>query len=216
MSKTDTVKKKYQTLKLVALETTDIGIKRPKKKFLIDFSIWIRSLMQNWRQGTIACKGRSDVKCSTKKPWKQKGTGRARAGSAASPLWRGGGVTFGPQARVRKLRINQKQKKNVLQQLLFGFLEKNRVSSVNWVLKEDKPKTAQAFAMLKEVGLVDKKIILFVSSDDALIYASFSNIPKVRLLFFDQQNAFDLANSDYWIFLKKDENSFKEMVLKWH
>src|SRR5690348_15481044 len=64
------------------------------------FSTWIRSLLQNWRQGTVGVKGRSDVARSNKKPWKQKGTGRARAGSARSPLWRGGGVIFGPSPRV--------------------------------------------------------------------------------------------------------------------
>ena len=70
-------------------------------------SIYIRSLLQNWRQGTVACKGRSDVGYSNKKPWKQKGTGRARAGSARSPLWRGGGVIFGPQPRTRVLKNEQ-------------------------------------------------------------------------------------------------------------
>src|SRR3990167_8761361 len=69
------------------------------------FSTWVRVLLQNGRQGTVACKGRSDVAFSNKKPWKQKGTGRARAGSARSPVWRKGGVIFGPQARVRKLSI---------------------------------------------------------------------------------------------------------------
>src|SRR5260221_13587778 len=64
------------------------------------FSTWIRVLAQNWRQGTVACKGRSDVAYTNRKPWKQKGTGRARAGSARSPLWKGGGAIFGPQARV--------------------------------------------------------------------------------------------------------------------
>ena len=64
-------------------------------------------MLQNWRQGTVACKGRSDVAFSNKKPWKQKGTGRARAGSARSPLWRKGGVIFGPQPRTRTLTITQ-------------------------------------------------------------------------------------------------------------
>ena len=79
---------------------------------LTSFAIWVKALMQNWRQGTVACKGRADVTSrSNKKPWKQKGTGRARAGSPRSPLWRGGGVIFGPQPRVRKLSLNQGTKK---------------------------------------------------------------------------------------------------------
>jgi large subunit ribosomal protein L4 len=71
------------------------------------FAMAVRALLQNWRQGTVACKGRSDVSFSNKKPWKQKGTGRARAGSARSPLWRGGGVAFGPQPRTRTLKITK-------------------------------------------------------------------------------------------------------------
>src|ERR1700683_4830953 len=66
----------------------------------------IRTLIQNWRQGTVGCKDRSEVAYSNRKPWKQKGTGRARAGSLRSPVWRKGGVTFGPQPRVRELSIN--------------------------------------------------------------------------------------------------------------
>src|SRR5437588_407352 len=63
------------------------------------FAIAIRTLRQNWRQGTVAVKGRADVSFSNRKPWRQKGTGRARAGSARSPLWRKGGVCHGPQER---------------------------------------------------------------------------------------------------------------------
>ena len=86
------------------------------------FSIWVRALSQNWRQGTVACKGRSDVARSGKKPWKQKGTGRARAGSARSPLWRGGGVTFGPQPRSRSLTVPKRLKRGVLRGLLLKYL----------------------------------------------------------------------------------------------
>ena len=74
-------------------------------------AVYVRSLLQNWRQGTVGCKGRSDVAYSNKKPWKQKGTGRARAGSARSPLWRGGGVIFGPQPRTRVLKAGKQVKK---------------------------------------------------------------------------------------------------------
>ena len=81
-----------------ALAASEVGYDREDLKTSpVAVSQWIRALLQNWRQGTLATKGRSDVKLSNKKPWKQKGTGRARAGTARSPLWRGGGVTFGPQ-----------------------------------------------------------------------------------------------------------------------
>jgi hypothetical protein len=70
--------------------------------------------------------------------------------------------------------------------------------------------------MLKQASLADKRINLFLSSDDMLTYASFSNIPSVRVLYFDQPNAFDLANGEHWVFLKKDLDMFKGMVSKWH
>ena len=96
-------------------------------------AVYVRSLLQNWRQGTVACKGRSDVAYSNKKPWKQKGTGRARAGSARSPLWRGGGVIFGPQPRTRVLKAGKQVKKIMFStQFLFNFLEQGKVVSLNW------------------------------------------------------------------------------------
>ena len=60
----------------------------------MSYAVWVRALMQNWRQGTVGCKSRGEISFSNKKPWKQKGTGRARAGSSRSPLWRSGGVIF--------------------------------------------------------------------------------------------------------------------------
>src|SRR4030066_2094069 len=75
------------------------------------FSTWIRVLEKNWQQGTVACQGRSDVSRTNRKPWKQKGTGRARAGSARSPLWRGGGIIFGPQPRTRTLTVSKSLKR---------------------------------------------------------------------------------------------------------
>src|SRR5579872_1762775 len=108
------------------------------------FAVWVYALMQNWRQGTVACKGRSDVARANRKPWKQKGTGRARAGSARSPLWRGGGVIFGPQARVRTLTVPQKAKQGVLNSILFNYVENGKVACIDWALEGSQPKTAMA------------------------------------------------------------------------
>lgn len=199
-----------------AVQLSDLGLDvSQKKQATVAFSLWIRSLLQNWRQGTVACKGRADVNRTNKKPWKQKGTGRARAGSARSPLWRGGGVTFGPQPRTRTLTLSAQSKKNVLNALLFDYVDQSKISSLDWALNHERPKTAHAFSALKEAGLHNEKLILFLPTDDLLTYASFVNIPNVRILFFDQPNAFDLANSHHWVVLKKDLGHFKEMALKW-
>ncbi len=178
------------------------------------YSQCIRVLMQNWRQGTVGCKDRSEVAFSTRKPWKQKGTGRARAGSLRSPLWRKGGVTFGPQARVRTLDVPKKLRSKVFSALFSNFIDNNKIISLNWFI-EDRPKTSIAFNALKEANLHNKKIVLFISKEDYLSQASFSNIANVRMLLYDQPNAYDLSYGDSWVFLDKDIDKFKEMVGSW-
>ncbi len=201
---------------LHVLTEHDLGFAGRKKRISpASFSVWSRVLMQNWRQGTVACKGRSDVNYTNRKPWKQKGTGRARAGSARSPLWRGGGVTFGPQPRTKKLKVSKKIKKSVFHNLLYDFLEQGRVIRADWSLGAKSPKTARAFKFLCNAELNDKKITLFLPRDDALVRASFGNIPNVHILTFDQSNVVDLVDSAYWLFLKKDSQQFKDMVEKW-
>src|SRR5579863_8752187 len=105
-------------LHAVAAQELEFDTATFKKATPASFSTWIRVLAKNWQQGTVACKGRSDVAYTNRKPSKQKGTGRARAGSARSPLWKGGGVIFGPQARVRTLKMARKMKHKVLLTML--------------------------------------------------------------------------------------------------
>ena len=179
----------------------------------------VNALLQNWRQGTVSCKARGDVAFSNRKPWKQKGTGRARAGSARSPIWRKGGVTFGPQPRTRTLSINKKQVKLVLNNVLSSFLDKdnNKVFCMDIDLaKESRPNTKLAFNSLKNLGLQNKKVVLFVPFEDEFGFASFRNIPNVNMISFSQPNAYDLTNCDSWMFFKKDIDLFKKMVSAWN
>ncbi len=180
-----------------------------------EFSNYVRMLMQNWRQGTLGVKTRGEVAFSTIKPWKQKGTGRARAGSRRSPLWRKGGVIFGPQPRVRTLKVSQDMRKRVLQSLLWQNLDNKNVFMLSWTVSGEVPKTSLAYKALKESGLHDKNVTFFVSKDDFNVHSSFSNLPNVRMLLFDQANAYALAQGDCWIFLEKDTESFKDMVNQW-
>ena len=150
------------------------------------FSQYVRALMQNWRQGTVACKGRSDVSFSNKKPWKQKGTGRARAGSARSPLWRSGGVIFGPQARTKTMKISKNMRRSVGNKLLWDRLDHQKILLLDWEPGEGMPKTRDAFTALKSAQLHDKSIVFFVVPDDRNTHSSFANIPSVRMMLFDQ------------------------------
>ncbi len=217
MNKTEKTKQEKMHAAVAHVVTPkDMGVVAPKAKSArFGFAVWVRVLMQNWRQGTVGCKTRSEVARSTKKPWKQKGTGRARAGSARSPVWRGGGIVFGPQPRVRKLKISRKQKSVVLHSMVYDYLNQGKVRMLDGAITNSKPSAAMAYGFLKHNGLEKQKITLFLSANDVLTYASFINIPNVRILFFDQLNAFDLAKNNHWVFFKKDLDMFKEMVSRW-
>lgn len=218
MNKTTKIQKKNTAAHASnALTLNELGINVDQQREIAPegFATWVRSLLQNWRQGTVACKGRSDVNRSNRKPWKQKGTGRARAGSARSPLWRGGGVIFGPQPRVRKLSVPKKLKQGVMNALFFKAADQGRIQWLDWEISGNVPKTSLAHQALKNAGLHDKKVILLLAPHDTASFSSFANIPNVRILFFDQPNAFDLAQGEVWVFLKKDQDQFKEMAAQW-
>jgi large subunit ribosomal protein L4 len=216
MSKKETINNSATNkLHAVAAQELEFDTTTFKRATPASFSTWIRVLAKNWQQGTVACKGRSDVAYTNRKPWKQKGTGRARAGSARSPLWKGGGVIFGPQGRVRTLSVARKMKHKVLLTMLANNLDQKNVICADWALSSEQPKTAEAQELVNHVGLANKKIILFVAPYDFHSALSFANIPNVRPLSFDQANAYDLANSDCWLFLKKDLDHFKGMVSQW-
>jgi large subunit ribosomal protein L4 len=179
------------------------------------FADSIRAFMQNARQGTVASKSRGEVAFSNKKPWKQKGTGRARAGSRRSPLWRKGGTIFGPQPRVRTLKVARQARSNALQALLRQGLDQGTIFELAWATNGDKPQTAAAYQALKAANLHDGKMILFVTRGDQQTQASFGNIPGVHMLLFDQPHAYALAAGQRWVFLAKDAQAFKRMVESW-
>ena len=181
----------------------------------VAFSISIRSLLNQWRQGTVSCKDRSEVAKSGKKPWKQKGTGRARAGTARSPLWRGGGVIHGPQPRVKVLSVNKKMRKSVFELLLRERISHQMLHVLKWSLEGQLPQTKQAYSVLGAVELLHDRVLLFLNQDDHVHYSSFSNLNNVRIIFFDEPNVYDLAMTKKWIFLEKDTDHFKKMVSRW-
>lgn len=216
------VEKKQETKKTTrskastsnALTPSQLGL---TEKVLVNpkaYALWIRTLLQNWRQGTVSVKTRAEVAKSRKKPWKQKGTGRARVGSARSPLWRGGGIIFGPQARTRVLKVPRQLRGNVLSGMLYYMADAGCVHALDFVLPEQRPSTAVAARLLREVGMT-RRVTVLVRADDLLTQASFVNIPFVQVLLFDQLNAFDLGNSEQIVVLKNDVEQFKEMVTQW-
>ncbi len=204
--------------KTAAVTAKSLGLTSSKRRKVSprSFAVAVRAQLQNWRQGTVACKGRSDVNRTNKKPWKQKGTGRARVGTARSPLWRGGGVTFGPQPRVRELTIPKKVRRSLLQEILWNKLENNHIIPLEITWQSDAPKTATAYAALKKAGLDCETVVLFVAPHDHRTQASFANLGNVSVLLFDQPNVYDLSRGSYWVFLQEDDKLFKEMVGAWN
>lgn len=182
----------------------------------ITHGIAIRVMRQNIRQGTVGCKARGDVAFSNKKPWKQKGTGRARAGSRRSPLWRKGGVTFGPQPRVRELSFNKKQRSVVFNNLFFSRLQDNKLFCLDGLGDMNKPSTKSVMQALKRLSLAHEPVVVFLPWEDDITQLSFRNIPNVTLLSFDQPNVKDLTQATHWVFLKRDIELFNAMVEQWN
>ena len=181
------------------------------------FSTWVRVLCQNWRQGTVACKGRSDVARTTRKPWKQKGTGRARAGSARSPLWRGGGVTFGPQPRVGSKSFTARKKRAVLRSLVSFFADNERLVALPWQPPAEGPSTKSASKALADAGLKDKGYVtLLIAPGDDSVFRSFRNLRHVNVIPFDQPNAVHLGRARCLAILEKDIETFKGVIAQWN
>src|SRR3990167_6591186 len=136
----------------------------------------VRAYLANQRKGTHSTLTRTEVSGGGKKPWKQKGTGRARAGSARSPLWRGGGGIFGPQARSKKLKISKDLKSSILSTFITDLIENKRLQALD-IVSFEKPSTKLAAKALETAGLKGRKICLIVDLKDPNTISSFSNIP---------------------------------------
>ena len=156
----------------------------------------------NRRSGSAHTKTRSQRRGGGKKPWKQKGTGNARTGSIRNPIWRGGGVTFGPlNTRNFKKSINTKMKRKAL---LIALSEKVRGDKVRVVdsLNVADNKTKIVSNMIDGIG-IDKSMVIGFSADESGSHVAARNIDKVNAVETNQLNVFDVLNSDYLI-LSKD------------
>lgn len=155
----------------------------------------------NERLGTHATKTRSMVRGGGRKPWKQKGTGRARAGSTRSPLWVGGGTVFGPQPRSYAFTMPRKQRRLALKCVL-----SDKVKSGDLVVLDslafDAPKTKQVVELLN-VFAAPKKILFITAEDTDTVEKSARNIPGVKAISAMGLNVFDLLNHDK-LFITKD------------
>ena len=140
------------------------------------------------RQGTHATKNRHDVSGGGKKPYRQKGTGRARQGSTRAGQWTGGGVIFGPMPHSHAKRINNKMVKLAMRSVLSGKVADEELYLLD-TLEFDEPSTKAAKAVLDALGINGKRVTLVVPDDDIVTYLSFRNLPKVSIFGVSEVNA---------------------------
>ena len=164
----------------------------------------VRLQLNASRQGTAKVKTRSEVSGGGRKPWKQKGTGRARQGSIRAAQWRKGGIVFGPTPRDYSFKINRKERVLALKSALVNKLNEKKLMVID-NLKLDNFKTKTGVELLNNLKLDGK--VLFVASEEAEnLYMATRNLNNVLVLFPDEINVYDILNVDYVVF---DEASIK-------
>ena len=162
------------------------------------------------RQGTVSTKTRSEVRGGGRKPWQQKGTGRARAGSNRSPLWKGGGVIFGPKPKNVSFKLNKKERRLALQTLLYN--KKNNIviiENLEDAFTEFKTKPFLTVCENCQVNL-NQKILIVVSQKTAALKAATQNLKNVELVLASNLNTFSLLNAKQIILTPLSINKIKE------
>ena len=154
----------------------------------------VRAYLMNQRQGTQSTKTRTEVSGGGRKPWRQKGTGRARQGSTRSPQWTHGGVALGPKPRSYRIELNKKTKRSALKSALSDKVAQNNMIVVDAILSEDY-KTKTMVSMLDAVG-ANAKTLVVLSENDSKVVRSFSNIPGVKTAQAGAINVYDILNAE--------------------
>lgn len=154
----------------------------------------------NQRRGTASTKTRAEVRGGGRKPWRQKGTGRARAGSTRSPLWRSGGTTFGPKPRDYSYKMPKKAKRNALKSALaMKYAEKQLMVLDGMEFKE--PKTKEGMNFLKNLNI--ESALIIDSHENKNMFLSLRNIPKVKAIDPSQVNIYDVLNHKSLVFTQE-------------
>lgn len=167
------------------------------------------NLRANQRRGTASTKTRNEVRGGGRKPWRQKGTGRARAGSIRSPLWRTGGVTFGPKYRNYNYNLPKKAKRNALRSALsIKFAENQMLVLEKLEFKE--PKTKEGMKLIEKLNL-DSALIVD-NHENKNLFLSLRNIPKIKAVDQTQITVYDVLNYKWLVFTKSAFESLMERL----
>ena len=163
------------------------------------------------RQGTASTLTRSEVRGGGRKPYKQKGTGRARQGSIRTPLRPGGGIVFGPKPRKYNLEMNRKERRLALRTALMSRISDAKIIK-DFGLKLEVPKTSEIISLLKRVGIdSDGKVLIILNHPSEIIKRSIRNLEKIKLISADQLNVFDLLNANSLVIGEDALSTIKEV-----
>ena len=175
--------------------TLDLKVAKEENAEHIVHRALVRQL-NNGRQGTASSKTRAEVRGGGRKPWRQKGTGRARAGSIRSPLWRGGGVIFGPKPRDYSTKMNRKERRLALRTALNSRNE-DTIIVENFAEQLEHPKTKEIISALERWGIeTTAKVLLILDDIPDNVYLSVRNISTVKLIKATNLNVFDLLHAN--------------------
>ena len=170
---------------------------------------YVRMYLANQRRGTASTKTRGEVSGGGRKPWPQKHTGRARHGSIRSPLWRKGGVVFGPKPRDYHYEMPKKAKRLATKHALSDRAKENRIIVIeNFSFSNGK--TKEGAQLLKKIGIYGKKILVALCDMDPKLLLPLRNIEKVRIMPGKDLNAYEVLNSEYVLFTKDGLNQYIE------
>lgn len=212
----------YQILTLDVLSTDNtvpdttttlkLRVKQNGANYLVHKTLTIQKL--NSRTFTACTKTRSQVSGGGRKPWKQKGTGRARAGSNRSPLWRGGGVTFGPKPKKIKLKINKKEKFLALQTLLLN--KKDKIIALDKFDLIDY-RTKNVNALIKKLNLsLDERILFVTKSLSSNFRIATRNLPLVTVTSIDQMDITKVLTADKIVFDSESVKYFDSKICSYY
>jgi large subunit ribosomal protein L4 len=155
----------------------------------------VKAILANRRQGNASTKTRANVSGGGRKPWKQKGTGRARQGTIRAPHWRGGGIVFGPHPRSYHQDVPRKVRA-LARRSAFNTKAQGEQVTVIERLAFDAPKTSQAVGLLGKMGVAEaKRVLVLTDGNNETVFRSFRNLPNVEVLPFSQASAYDVMKA---------------------
>ncbi len=169
----------------------------------------VKSYLGNQRQGTQSTLTRTEVSGGGKKPWRQKGTGRARQGSTRSPQWTHGGIALGPKPRLYKSKMNKKVRKIAMISALSAKVAGGEMIVVDNITTAEY-KTKTMVKMLAAVGAA-KKVLVVLPEKDEKVQGSFANIPGVKVSLYNTLNVYDILNCDSFIVAKSAVEKIEEV-----